>query len=42
MCCGLAAVELRDRYAARWGSFTTIVIALQWLTVYLTKMGQDF
>jgi hypothetical protein len=42
MCCGLAAVELRERYPVRWGSFTTIVIALQWLTVYLTKMGQDF
>jgi hypothetical protein len=42
MCCGLAAVELRDRYPLRWGPFTTLVIALQWLTVYLTKMGQDF
>jgi hypothetical protein len=42
MCCGLAAVELKDRYPLRWGAFTTIVVALQWLTVYLTKMWQDF
>jgi hypothetical protein len=42
MCCGLAAVELRDRYPLQRGAFTTIVVALQWLTVYLTKMWQDF
>jgi hypothetical protein len=42
MCCGLAAAELTDRFSVHWGMFTGAVIALQWLTVYLTKMGQDF
>lgn len=42
MCCGLAAAELHDRYQPRLGAATAVVLALQWLTVWLTKAGQDF
>jgi hypothetical protein len=42
MCCALAAVELRSRCSGRWSALTAIVVGLQWLTVFLTKMGQDF
>jgi hypothetical protein len=42
MCCGLAAAELQRRYSVRWRSITAVVVALQWLTVCLTKVAQDF
>ncbi len=42
MCCGLAASEIGERYRARRTTVTAVVLALQWLTVCLTKTGQDF
>lgn len=41
VCCGLAAAELRRRYSASLGIMTTVVLTLQWLTVWLIKTGQD-
>jgi hypothetical protein len=42
VCCALAANELRERYKGSREVMTAIVIALQVLTVWLTKIGQDF
>jgi hypothetical protein len=42
MCSGLAATELAARYPDRRTTVTAAVLALQWLTVCLTKTGQDF
>ena len=42
MCCALAANELHDSNAASRGPMTMAVFVLQWLTIWLTKAGQDF
>jgi hypothetical protein len=42
LCCGLAAAELHDRDPSRLGAAAAAVLALQWLTVWLTKASQDF
>jgi hypothetical protein len=42
MCCALAATELHERNPTFRATMVTGVLALQWLTVLLTKMGQDF
>jgi hypothetical protein len=42
MCSALAATELAARYPEGRTTATAAVLALQWLTVCLTKTGQDF
>jgi hypothetical protein len=42
LCCGLAAAELRARADQNRNLTLSVVLALQWLTVWLTKAGQDF
>ena len=41
-CCLLAADELSTRFAGNRRSIAGLVIGLQWATVYLTKIHQDF
>ena len=41
-CCALSADEIRFRWRASAPAIAAVVLALQWLTVVLTKTGQDF
>jgi hypothetical protein len=42
ICCALAAWDLKERYPERFQTALSLVVALQWVTTYLTKTNQDF
>jgi hypothetical protein len=42
LCCMFAAIEISTRFKNHKWSMLSLVLALQWATVYLTKINQDF